>query len=218
MSRYIDITGKLSTDMWSYPDTPPFEKRRYATIEERGWEADWFAMPTLAGTYLETSKHLYGDDPAIDEIPVDRFFLPVTVAHIPKGAREHITVADLEQHAGAMQPGDALLVHTGWAAEHWFDGGSHTFVNDSPHFVMEAMEWILARKPAILGGDMPCFDDPQPGQGQGVNFPLFKSGALILAPLVNLEQVTAPRAQLVVLPAPLQGSCGAPCRAVIIQD
>jgi arylformamidase len=218
--RYIDITGTLAPEMWSYrplmDDVPPFEHRRWVTIEERGWEADVFSMPTLAGTYLETSKHHFADGPGIEEIPPDRLFVDVVIARIPKGAREHITVADLEAAVPAINRGDALIVATGWE-RYWWDDGT-IFVLDSPHFELSAMEWIISRGVSILGGDVPCFDDPQPGQGQGVNPPLFKSGALLLAPLVNLGAVTASRAKLVVLPIPLRGSCGAPCRAIIFEE
>ena len=98
--RYLDVTGVLSPAMWSYkasvPDIPPFEQRRWATVLERGWEADWFAMPTLAGTYLETGKHLDPSVISIDQVPVDRLFCDALIARIPKSAREHITAADLE--------------------------------------------------------------------------------------------------------------------------
>jgi arylformamidase len=218
--RYIDITGTLAPEMWSYRplirDVPPFEQRRWATIGDRGWEADAFSMPTLAGTYLETSKHHFADGPGIEEIPPERLLVDVAIATIPKGAREHITVADLEAAAPTINRGDALIVATGWD-RYWWDDGT-TFVMGSPHFELAAMEWIVARGVSILGGDVPCFDDPQPGQGQGVNPPLFMSGALLLAPLVNLGAVTKSRAKLVVLPIPLRGACGAPCRAIIVEE
>jgi len=89
---------------------------------------------------------------------------------------------------------------------------------ESPHVERPAMEWIVARGVAILGGDVPCYDDPLPDQGQGVNVPLFDSGALILAPLVGLDRIWKPRVRLVVLPIKLRGACGAPCRAVVIED
>jgi kynurenine formamidase len=219
-TRYHDVTGTLAPEMWSYrpsiPDIPPFEQRRWATIDERGWEADAFSMPTLAGTYLETSKHHFADGPGIDEIPPERLFVDAAIVQIPKGAREHITVADLEDAHPTIRPGDALLIATGWD-RYWWDDGT-TFVLESPHFDLPAMEWIVARGVSILGGDMPCFDDPQPGGGQGVNLPLLKSGALILAPLVGLREIARARAKLVVLPIKLRGACGAPCRAIVIEE
>jgi kynurenine formamidase len=219
-ARYHDVTGTLAPEMWSYrpsiPDVPLFEQRRWATIDERGWEADAFSMPTLAGTYLETSKHHFADGPGIDEIPSERLFVDAAIVQIPKGAREHITVADLEDAHPTIRPGDALLIATGWD-RYWWDDGT-IFVMESPHFDLPAMKWIVARGVSILGGDMPCFDDPQPGGGQGVNLPLLKSGAMILAPLVGLREIARARAKLVVLPIKLRGACGAPCRAIVIEE
>lgn len=211
----IDLTGPLSPDMWSYAPSiagiPPFEQKRWATIEERGWEADWFAMPTLAGTYLETAKHLIPGTHSIDEVPLERFFVDATIARIPRTDREHITRADLERAVDTLEPGDALLVQTGWEAHR---GTSERFVNQSPHFDMPAMQWIVDRGVTILGGDMPCYDDPVGEEGQGVNMVLFGADAMILAPLINLGSTNATRGKLTVLPIPLVGSCGAPCRAV----
>ena len=213
MGGLIDLTGKLEAGMWSYTmaDIPPFEHTRWATIEERGWEADWFAMPTLAGTYLETAKHLIPGAPSIDQMPLERFFVYATIARIPRGPREHITRADLEAAVVDLEPGDALLVQTGWEANR---GNSSVFVDQSPHFDLDAMHWIVERGVSILGGDMPCYDDPVGAEGQGVNMVLFGSGAMILAPLVNLGTTDATRGRLTVLPIPLADSCGAPCRAI----
>ncbi len=210
----IDLTGPLHPGMWSYApmmEMPPFEQQRWATIEERGFEADWFAMPTLAGTYLETAKHLFHDAPSIDQIPLDRFFVNATIARIPCEARQHITVADLEANVASLEPGDALLVQTGWEQHR---DNSDIFVLQSPHFDLDAMQWIVDRGISILGGDVPCFDDPVGAEGQGVNNVLFGAGAMILAPLVNLGTTTATRGRLTVLPIPLVDSCGAPCRAI----
>lgn len=221
MARYIDVTGTLAPGMWSYrpgvADVPLFEQWRWATVEERGWEADAFTMSTLSGTYFETSKHLFPDHPSIDELPLQRCFVPATVAKIPKGPREHVTAAELEAAAPGMQPGDALIVATGWSDDRWWDEGG-AFLLDSPHFDLEAMRWIVDRGASILAGDVPTFDDPHPEGAQHVNTLLFGSGALILAPLVNLGQVTRPRVRLTVLPLKLRGACGAPCRAVVIEE
>lgn len=217
MTVYVDITGKISPGMWSYrpiiPDIAIFTQDRFATVAGRGWEADNFTIATLTGTYLETSKHHVADHPGIAEIPPERFFVNASIAQIPKGPRGHITVADLEASVSRLDRGDSLLVATGWDANWWDASGA--FVMESPHFERDAMEWIAARGASIVGGDIPCFDDPQPGGGQGVNTPLFESGAMILAPLVGLAGVSATRARLVVLPLNLSDACGSPCRAIL---
>jgi kynurenine formamidase len=219
-ARYIDVTGTLAPGMWSYrpliADIPIFEHWRFAEVQDRGWEADAFTMSTLTGTYLETSKHLYPDHASIDQLPPERCFVDATIARIPKEARDHITAAELERAAPGVQPGDALLIATGWS-RNWWTGGE-TFVMESPHFDLVAMRWIVDHQVSILGSDVPCFDDPQPGGGQNVNALLFSIGALILAPLVGLDQVSQDRARLTVLPIKLRGACGAPCRAIITEQ
>jgi arylformamidase len=217
--RHIDVTGTLAPGMWSYrplvADSPLFEQWRYAEVHERGWEADAFTMSTLTGTYLETAKHLFPDHYSIDQVPPERFFLDAVIARIPKEERAHITAAELEHAASDVHPGDALIVATGWS-KHWWDNGE-IFVMESPHFDLEAMRWIVDHQVALLAGDVPCFDDPQPGGGQDVNRLLFESDALLLAPLVNLDQVTQNRVRLTVFPIKLQGACGASCRAIITE-
>jgi kynurenine formamidase len=220
MARYIDVTGTFAPGMWSYkpgiPDIPAFEQWRWAEVADRGWEADAFTMPTLCGTYFETSKHLFPNEPSIDELPLERCFVTATIARIPKRAREHITAAELAAAAPGMRSGDALIVATGWSDGRWWDQ-TGDFLMESPHFDLDAMRWIVDHGASILAGDFPSFDDPQPGGGQNVNDLLFRSGALILAPLVGLDQVQGDRVQLTVLPIKLKGSCGAPCRAIITE-
>jgi len=48
--------------------------------------------------------------------------------------------------------------------------------------------------------------------------PLFQRGMLLLAPLVNLDQVQVPRGELIALPLRAEGVSGAPCRALFRED
>ncbi len=219
--RYVDLTGTYFPGMWTYrpiiPNIQLYQQSRFATVPEQGWEADVVTLPTLCGTYFETSKHLYPDHPGIAALPLERCFVRATIARIPKGSREHITAADLESAVSELDPGDALLVATGWD-KHWNDPTGETFVLESPHFDMPAMRWMVDRGISILGGDFPTFDDPHAETAQGVNTVLFGSDALILAPLVGLANVRSNRVDLVVLPIKLNDACGAPCRAIAIEE
>ena len=160
-----DLTGTLHPGMWSYApsieDIPPFEHKRWASIEERGWEADWFAMPTLAGTYLETAKHLIPGTPSIDQVPMERLFVSATIARIPRAARQHITAADLESTVDVLEPGDALLVQTGWEA---YRDDRQLFVLQSPHFDLEAMHGLVERigpRPEEVAAPLPAEELPR---------------------------------------------------------
>lgn len=217
LNRSIDVTGPLAEGMWSYrpmiPNAPVFARQPLQTVAADGSEADELILSTLTGTYLETSKHYYPDRRSIDEVRPDELFVTAAVAQVPKGPGEHITVGDLWEIDANLRPGDAVLVATGWD-RHWFahDG---TFVMRSPHFERATMEWLVERGAAIVGGDFPCFDDPDPAQAQRVNVPLLEADRLILAPLCGLTAVPNGRHRLTVLPLKLVGACGAPCRAII---
>jgi len=78
------------------------------------------------------------------------------------------------------------------------------------------MEWLLDKKPSIIGGDIPCFDDPQNSEGL-VNM-LFERGSLILAPLVNLDKITKSQVKLIALPTKIEKICACPCRAIIVEE
>jgi kynurenine formamidase len=88
------------------------------------------------------------------------------------------------------------------------------YVADSPHFTPAGMRWLVDTGASIIGGDIPCFDDPT--QPVGVNLLLFEAGCLILAPLINLRQARLERPLLVALPLRVKGVCGTPCRAILI--
>lgn len=215
--RYVDVTGPLAEGMWSYrpmiPDAPLFARRPFQTVAADGSEADALNLSTLTGTYLETSKHYFPERRSIDEVPPDQLFVTAVVAQVPKGPGEHITVDDLWAIDTDLRPGDAALVATGWDRRWFAQDGS--FVLQSPHFSRETMEWLVERGAAIVGGDFPCFDDPDPARAESVNRPLLAADRLILAPLHGLTAVPNGRHRLTVLPLKLAGACGAPCRAII---
>jgi len=206
-----DLTGTLEPGMWRYDHIPSVEIARVSTIEDHGSEAHSFRLATICGTYLETAAHLFHGQPTIDQVPVERFICDAAILHLGElPPAQAIAVDDLERAVASVEihPGDALLVDTGWERM-W---NTPTFVEDSPFLTMEAMRWIVDHKVSILGGNMPCFDNPR--GGAGVNKVLFKSGALILAPLVNLRTLAQSRVRLMAFPLKIKGVCGTPCRAI----
>ncbi len=211
----IDLTGPLHSGMWSYApsmDIPPFEQQRWATIEERGWEADWFAMPTLAGTYLETAKHLIHGAPSIDQIPLERFFVDATIARIPRNAREHISVADLEAAAASLEPGDALLVQTGWEQHR---DNSETFVLQSPHFDLDSDAVDRRSRSLDSRRRYALFRRScrrrEPGREHGA---LWRGSHDSGAAGESWRHSCDDAGGSPCLPIPLVDSCGAPCRAI----
>jgi kynurenine formamidase len=211
---FIDLTGTIEAGMWHYAHIPPVEIEPLTSIEADGTEAHRFKLATITGTYLETAAHHFHGSPTIDEIPPDRFICEAVVVRLTeKQAAEPITGDELRHAATGIEirAGEAMLLDTGWARM-WH---APNYVDDSPYLTMDAMRWIVSQGVSILGGDMPCFDNPH--GGVGVNPVLFESGALILAPLVNLKAVPQAyeRVKLMAFPLKIKGVCGTPCRAIV---
>lgn len=211
--RVLDITGVIEAGMWHYPApvAPPVIEPIATLDGPAGWEAHRLTLDTLTGTYLEAAAHLLPGGETILEVAPERLIRPAAILQLPDcPAGYAITAQDLIATGVQPQPGDAVLIATGWDRM-W---NQPRYVEDSPHLTPEAMDWLVATRPAIIGGDMPCFDDP--AQPRGVNFVLFRAGCLILAPLVRLRQAPAGRPWLIALPLPVKGVCGTPCRALLI--
>ncbi|WP_409344060.1 cyclase family protein [Paenibacillus sp. MBLB4367] len=225
--KIIDLTGMIREGMWNYEK--PFPSFRMRPLERVPWvDGDVYAevfegMHSQTGTYLETPAHFYGNDGSysVADVPIGRLVdMPCKVLMLEErefdrgGPRKLIDAGMLERCAGSplIEQGDAILVGTGWG-RHWMD--AH-YLEHSPYFTRSAMEWLIARKPFLLGTDFPRWDNLAKSEGF---FPAFyEADILMLAPCVNLEKVGRPAVRLTALPLHIPGTSAVPCRAVIMEE
>jgi kynurenine formamidase len=85
-----------------------------------------------------------------------------------------------------------------------------------------ALEWVLEHEISLFGVDIPCIEaswseDDSEGKGSMLRT-LFERDILLLAPLVNLENVRSRSGTLICLPLKLKGTSGAPCRALFVEE
>jgi kynurenine formamidase len=226
MSKSIDLSGPLYEGMWSYTSLldlkdglPEFECKRLATVETDGFEAFGYRLSSITGTYIETGAHMLAGAPMLNDLDASAFIRPAVVCHVPrKGPGEVIHGAELEANCPPVQPGDALLIECGWGSR-W---GEADYVTGSPAYHVDCLPWFLAQPFAILGVDVPCIESarsrPDGSEATGnMLVPLFERGILLLAPLVNLDQIRTPRGQLIALPLNIRAVSGAPCRAIFVE-
>ena len=216
--RIIDITGPIYDGMWTYG--PPYPD----VIVEEIPAPDFIEYPTYSwrfelgaqtGTYLETSLHVDRSGPPLDSVPMEKLWmLPTAVIALPEPVEPlaPISVAMLEAAAPEISEGDVIMVASGWG-RNWH---SADFVTSCPYFEGPAMHWILDHKPYMMCGDMPRFDSWDNPQHFFDRF--FAMETLLLAPLYNLEAITASRGKLVALPMKIEETCAAPARVLFIED
>ncbi len=214
--KVIDVTGTIANGMWSYG--PPYPEVVIEEIPQPDFlehvTYSWrFELGAQTGTYLETSLHVDRDGPALIEVAVEELMWRDTaILRVPCEPDHRIERAELEACGVAINPGDAVVVATGWES-HW---NAPDFVSNCPWFSYEAMRWILDHEPFVMCGDVPRFDSWTDPQGFWPEF--FGQGVLLLAPLVNLGEVRANRVKMVALPMKVEESCAAPCRVVLVED
>jgi kynurenine formamidase len=127
-----------------------------------------------------------------------------------------ITAADLEQalqkQGISVEPGDAVLIYTGWS-KHW---GVDNKLNTSgcPGIGLGAAEWLIKRDPMLLGSDnWPVEIAPNPDKALSLpvhNLALTVNGVHLLENLV-LEDLAKARVYefaFVMQPLKLQGATG----------
>lgn len=217
----IDLTGTIYDGMWNYE--PPFPDVHIRPLPQVPWvetavHCEIFdGLHSQTGTYLETPAHLLGDEsyPLI-EVPIERIHnVDAVVLKLPGfetgRGRRAITKEMLMEcpQAREIRAGDALLVCTGWG-RYWRDPA---YLDDAPYFTMDAMGWLIGKRPSILGSDTPRWENLDEPQGFFPDF--YAADILMLAPLVNLEQADRARMKLTALPLKAERTSCAPCRAVL---
>jgi arylformamidase len=223
MSRVIDLSGPLYNGMWSYnvlstlgAGLPEFRVEQLASLEKQGFEAFGYSLSSITGTYIENAGHMLAGIPPLNGLDLSSFIRPAVVCHVPrKCPDEVIHGAELAASCPTVRPGDALLIECGWGTR-W---ESPEYVVHGPGFHRDCLPWLLEQPFSILGVDVPCIETarsrPDGTEATGnMLAPLFEKGILLLAPLVNLDQIETPRGELIALPLNIRGVSGAPCRAI----
>ncbi|MGI9259949.1 MAG: cyclase family protein [Gammaproteobacteria bacterium] len=151
------------------------------------------------GQLLREREAAAGRDP--DRFPpVDYAFSPEELEQAL--LRQGMTLDDI-------QPGDALLVRTGWAARYWtsnpadprdealkyFNGGKEEFWPTGPGLDLRAVQWTINRNPVLVGADntsvenSPPISSENPSEKRG-HLSWFSSGIYLLENL-DLEVLAA---------------------------
>ncbi len=221
------MTGLIDKGMWNYE--PPFPTIDIKPLPPVPWVKGpvyceiFDGLHSQTGTYLETPAHYYGNDDCylLIDVPAEKLVdVPCVVFNLGEweirkpGERRGITVEDLENCPAAkeVKEGDAILIGTGhgkyWFHEDYLEGG--------PYFTKAAMDWVLSKKPFILGTDSARWENLQKPEGFFEDF--YKANVLMLGPLVNLEKIPSGRARLTALPLKVPKTSCAPTRVVVIED
>lgn len=210
---WVDLTHCLSSNvprsgMFSAP-----KLTRIVDMPEKQLTISRIETVVHMGTHLDAPRHFYLDGPPMEAVPLDRFMGPGVVLHVDLPPDGVIEPADLERAEPAIEPGDIVAVHTGWA-EKWGtpDWDRH------PCFSVDAARWLRDRRVKLLAVDTSTPDLPLPRRAPDFIFPVHRAlladGILIAEQLANLQALAGRRVEFMFGPLPIEGSDGSPARVL----
>jgi len=224
--KLIDASGPIYEGMWSYGD--PFPNFKLVELEHPDWvefsaysqKFEGFSM--LTGSYIDGPGHALGLKKAnpIHKIPLEKLFgvnayvLKFNLEELSKEEnRPYITIKDIKKAEKEFIPkGSNIIFATGWG-QHW----------DKPDFLKcnwflkkEAAEYIVEKNPSILAMDTPSADNVD--NEQGLWSLIYGNDICLVAPLVNVENISNYKVKLYVCPLNILNTTGLPCRVIIIED
>lgn len=223
MREFVELSGVLENRLWGYYSLPGLEGivpsveiTPIATVSRDDFFASRVSLSTISGTYVESGAHILENGRLLDSYNLQDFIRPCSILRLPEQKPQSLIRRSLlEQFAVYTNPGDALIIDTGWGKQ-WNKEG---YVLSCPNFALDAIEWIIERQPSIFGVDVPCIEgswsEDDVEEKGGLLGVLFKRGALLVAPLINLWKVPCDTGVLYCMPLPLTGTSGAPARVFI---
>lgn len=213
------------------PDENYFKLRPIIKWEDKGFVSNVVQMTVHVGTHIDSPHHFFRDKPSIEQLPLEPMVGTAVVLDLtPRGvARAAITPADLaeaerklERHGVRICEGAMLFLRTDWPKGH--DTTDPKWWNDSPYLTQEAAQWIVAKKPAVVG-----FDFAQEEKGTDyqnadqildsamrVHRTILPRVTFQIENLVNLDQI-GPTARVIALPVKWKTE-SAPARVIAILD
>jgi kynurenine formamidase len=135
-----------------------------------------------------------------------------------------ITVQDLQQALAAqkltLQPGDAVIIHTGWG-KLWGKDNAR-FQRSAPGIGVAAAEWIARQDPMLVGSDNSAIEvspNPNPQLAGPVHQIMLVVNGIHLLENLKLDELAARRVYefaLIVEPLKIQGGTGSTVAPIAI--
>jgi len=210
MLRVHDLTLTISNDMPGVQLQP--RHRRPADA----WNSTLLNLYSHCGTHMDAPAHLNTDHEGIDSIPLERCYGLAWVVRIPEVApRSLIGIEHLGKIAEELQPGDGLLLATGWSSR-W---GTPQYREELPRVSRDLAHWCVDHRVRVLGVEPPSVADVNNRQEvEEIHGILLRGGVIIVEGLTNLEAIRTPRVVFAAFPLKIKGGDGSPVRAVAIEE
>lgn len=206
-SQWIDISVPLHNGMVHWPGDAPFERTHTLAIANGDpCNVSQFCATVHIGTHMDAPLHFLPDSQGIESMPLEAGIGPARV--IPIQDPERIRIEELKPHQLAR--GERVLFKTLNSERCWkTDEFQKQFVF-IPHDTAQYLAGIGLR---TVGVDYLSVAGYEIDSAE-THRALLSAGVWIIEGL-NLQSVEPGRYELICLPLKMQGSDGAPARAIV---
>ncbi len=208
--KFYDISVPIARGMVVFEGDPPVQIRPSAQIEKGALlNLTRINLGSHAGTHIDAPYHFLLKGATVDQLPLEIFYGPALVRQFR--SQNAITQADLEE-AHIPVGTERVLLKTRnsqlWEKNEFLRG----FVYLDP----EGAQWLVQRGIKLVGIDYLSID-PFGSQDFPTHHILLEAGVAILEG-IDLRGVRPGQYTLVCFPLRIQGSDGAPSRAILINQ
>lgn len=206
MKRIFDLTLTMR------PGMRGVDWEQAKTVEKEGWNARTLHLYSHAGTHMDAQTHFAAGPGTIDVTPLERCMGPAWVIPLDAIAdKTLLTVAHLGGVAEKFQPGDSLLLRTGWSRH--VENPQH-YRDHFPRISEELARWCVAHQVNVLGVEPPSVADVNDrAELTLIHQILLGANITIVEGLTGLDQLTSEKVFFVAAPLKIEGGDGCPCRA-----
>lgn len=213
------------------PDEKYFKLKPIIKWEDKGFVSNVVEMTVHAGTHVDSPHHFFRDKPSIEQLPLEPMIGKAVVLDLTAKGKAHASITPedlseaeqkLKQQGIEIKEGGMLLLRTDWPKGH--DTTDPKWWNDSPYLTKEGAEWVVAKKPSVVGYDFAQEEkgadyqkaDEILGSAMRVHRTILPRITFQIENLINLDQI-GPTAQVIALPAKWKTE-SAPARVIAILD
>lgn len=209
MAFIVDLSVTLKPGMRGISVVPAYTKER------DGWNATNWSIYSHAGTHVDAKIHFGVAPTTIDTVPLESFCGPAWVAHIPDVQPSQVLCPeDLGPVAENVEPGDCLLLATGWS-RHIDDSG--VYRDRLPRIGTALARWLVGAGVKLVGVEGPSIASVHDiRELTEIHTILLEAGVTICEGLCNLERL-GERTFFMALPLKLHEGDGSPVRAIAIE-
>ena len=211
--KIYDISLTINPELPTWPGDPGVRLERTSKMEDgESANVTHMSMGVHTGTHVDAPFHfLGGNTDTVESLALDVLTGPALIVYLPDVAMD-ISVADLEA-ADIPKDTNRLLFKT--SNSNWWAAGNNTFQEDFLALDVEAAKWLVQRGVKLVGVDYLSVAPYR--DGVPTHRALLGAGIIALEGL-DLSAVDPGEYTLYCLPLKIEGSDGAPARAILVGD